>query len=39
VIVDGHDPAAIAWAIIEAEDTLRVLAADPDRRYPAPLPT
>ena len=38
VIVDGRDPAAIAWAIIEAEDALRAFAADPDRRYPAPLP-
>lgn len=38
VIVDGRDPAAIAWAIIESEDALRAFAADPDRRYPAPLP-
>ncbi len=37
-IVDGRDPAALAWAIIESEDTLRRFAADPDRRYPAPLP-
>ncbi len=38
VVVDGRDPAAIAWAIVEAEDRLRDFAADPDRRYPAPLP-
>ena len=38
VIVDGRDPAAIAWAIVEAEGALRAFAADPDRRYPAPLP-
>ena len=38
MVVDGRDPAAIAWAIVEAEDRLRDFAADPDRRYPAPLP-
>jgi len=38
VIVDGRDPAAIAWAIVEAEDRLRAFAADPARRYPARLP-
>lgn len=38
VIVDGRDPAAIAWAIIDAENALRAFAADPDRRYPAPMP-
>ena len=38
VIVDGRDPSAIAWAILKAEDTLHAFAADPDRRYPAPLP-
>ena len=38
VTVDGRDPAAIAWAIIEAERALRAFAADPHRRYPAPLP-
>ncbi|BAW80715.1 d-xylulose 5-phosphate/d-fructose 6-phosphate phosphoketolase [Candidatus Nitrosoglobus terrae] len=37
-IIDGRDPAAIAWAIIESEDVLRYFAADPNRRYPAPLP-
>ena len=37
-IVDGRDPAAIAWGIIEGEDLLRRFAADPQRRYPAPLP-
>lgn len=38
IIVDGRDPAAIAWAIIDAEDALRAFAANPERRYPAPLP-
>ncbi|WP_027457574.1 phosphoketolase family protein [Dechloromonas agitata] len=38
VIVDGRDPAAIAWAIVESEGALRAFAASPDRRYPAPLP-
>jgi phosphoketolase len=37
-IVDGRDPAAIACAIVEAEDALRAFAEDPQRRYPAPLP-
>ncbi|MCD9029030.1 xylulose 5-phosphate 3-epimerase [Luteimonas sp. BDR2-5] len=36
--VDGRDPAAIAWAIVTAEDALRAFAEDPDRRYPARLP-
>ncbi len=38
IIVDGRDPAAIAGAIVEAEDALRAFAAKPGRRYPAPLP-
>src|SRR5690606_1196455 len=38
VIVDGRDPAAIAWAIVEGEDRLRGFASRADRRYPAPLP-
>src|SRR5690606_27575411 len=37
-IVDGRDPAAIACAIVEAEDALRAFAADPQRRYPARMP-
>lgn len=37
-IVDGRDPAAIACAIVEAEDALRAFADDPQHRYPAPLP-
>src|SRR5690606_12147418 len=37
-IVDGRDPAAVACAIVEAEDALRAFAADPQRRYPARLP-
>ena len=38
VVVDGRDPAAIAWAIVEGEDGLRGFASRADRRYPAPLP-
>ncbi|MDG9930512.1 MULTISPECIES: xylulose 5-phosphate 3-epimerase [unclassified Pseudomonas] len=38
VIVDGRDPAAIAWAILDAEERLRAFASDPQRHYPAPLP-
>ena len=38
LIIDGRDPAAIAWAILEAEARLQAFAADPQRRYPAPLP-
>lgn len=36
--VDGRDPAAIAWSILDAEARLRAFAAAPQRRYPAPLP-
>ncbi|QGZ37746.1 phosphoketolase [Pseudoduganella flava] len=36
--VDGRDPAAIAVAIVAAERALQRFAADPERRYPAPLP-
>ena len=32
MIVDGRDPAAIAWAIVSAEQALQRFAADPDRR-------
>ncbi|MFA5678260.1 MAG: xylulose 5-phosphate 3-epimerase [Pseudomonas sp.] len=38
VMVDGRDPAAIAWAIVMAEDKLLTFANDPQRRYPAALP-
>jgi len=38
VVIDGRDPAAIACAILEAEDALRAFADDPGHRYPAPLP-
>lgn len=38
LIVDGRDPAAIAWGIIESEDMLRRFAGAPDRPYPAPMP-
>ncbi|TXI88041.1 MAG: xylulose 5-phosphate 3-epimerase, partial [Cupriavidus sp.] len=38
IVVDGRDPVAIAWAIIEAEDMLSAFAANADRRYPARLP-
>lgn len=38
LIVDGRDPAAIAWAIVESEDALRRFGSKPDRSYPARLP-
>lgn len=36
--IDGRDPAAFAWAILEAERRLERFIADPGRRYPAPIP-
>ncbi len=36
--VDGRDPAAIAWAIVEAEQRLGHYAANAGRTYPAPIP-
>jgi phosphoketolase len=36
--IDGRDPAAFAWAIVEAEQRLKRFLDDPDRRYPAPIP-
>ncbi|WP_341668683.1 xylulose 5-phosphate 3-epimerase [Alcaligenes sp. SDU_A2] len=38
LIVDGRDPSAIAWAILEAEDRLQNHLAQADFRYPARLP-
>lgn len=38
ILIDGRDPAAFAWAILEAEARLDAFASDPDRRYPARLP-
>lgn len=38
VIVDGRDPAAIAWAIITAEKRLRRLARSRKKSYPLALP-
>ena len=38
VIIDGRDPVAIAWAIVESEDTLSAFAAQSNRRYPVKLP-
>lgn len=38
VIVDGRDPAAIAWGILHAEGALQAFCGDPVRRHPAPLP-
>jgi phosphoketolase len=35
--IDGHDPAAYAWAILEGEAALRRFAMS-DRPYPAPMP-
>ena len=36
--IDGRDPAAFVWAILEAEQRLERFIADPARRYPAPIP-
>ena len=36
--IDGRDPAAFVWAILTAEERLSQFAADPGRRYPAPIP-
>lgn len=36
--IDGRDPAAFAWGILEAEQRLERFIADPARRYPAPIP-
>lgn len=38
VIVDGRDPAAIAWAIIDSELNLQARVAKSDYSYPVPLP-
>ncbi len=38
ILIDGRDPAAFAWAILEAETRLEAFAANPERRYPARLP-
>lgn len=38
MIVDGRDPAAIAWGILEAEHRLANFIAQPQHQYPAPLP-
>ncbi len=37
ILIDGHDPAAYAWAILEAEARLQAFAAS-RHDYPAPLP-
>ena len=38
ITIDGHDAAAYAWAILEAEERLRTFTSHPDRTYPAHLP-
>jgi phosphoketolase len=38
MVIDGRDPAAFAWAILDSEERLKRFTADPQRRYPAPLP-
>lgn len=38
ILVDGRDPAAVAWGILEAEARLARFSADPARRYPAAMP-
>lgn len=37
-VIDGRDPAAFAWAILDAEARLEAFADDPDHAYPAALP-
>lgn len=36
--IDGRDPAAVAWAILESEERLKRFTADRERLYPARLP-
>src|SRR3546814_13960877 len=36
--IDGSDPAAFAWAIVEAEERRERFITDQARRYPAPIP-
>lgn len=37
-LIDGRDPAAFAWGILEAEHRLQRFADRPWRSYPAPIP-
>lgn len=36
--IDGRDPAAFVWGILEAEKRLERFMSDPARQYPAPIP-
>ena len=36
--IDGRDPAAFVWGILEAEQRLERFTSDPARQYPAPIP-
>ena len=38
IVIDGHDPVAYAWAILEAEQRLEQFSQSDERSYPAPLP-
>lgn len=38
VLIDGRDPAAFAWAILEGEARLETFTGHRERSYPAPLP-
>jgi phosphoketolase len=38
ITIDGGDPAAFAWAILESEDRLKRFTSNADRVYPAPMP-
>ena len=38
ITIDGHDPAAFAWAILESEDRLKRFISNVERVYPAPMP-
>lgn len=38
ITIDGGDPAAFAWAILESEARLKRFTSNADRVYPAPMP-
>ena len=38
ITINGGDPAAFAWAILETEDRLKRFTSNADRVYPAPMP-
>lgn len=38
ITIDGNDPAAFAWAILESEGRLKRFTSNPNRVYPAAMP-